>query len=44
MRRVTKIPDPLLQASMPVIAMAVCSDRSNCWLLIGAMAGNSVSG
>jgi hypothetical protein len=30
MRRVTKIPDPLLKAGMPVIAMAVCPDRSHC--------------
>jgi len=38
MRRLTEIPDPLLKAGMPVIAMAVCSDRSNGRMLIGAMA------
>jgi hypothetical protein len=44
MRRVTKNSKPLLKAHTPVIAIAVCSDRSNRRALIGTRAGNSVSG
>jgi len=44
MRRVTKNSKPLLYAHTPVIAIAVCSDRSNGRVLTGTRAGNSVSG